>query len=74
MELKTDSGVSITIIEEGSSKILVFSKPVRAVGLNRKELSKISNLLTSKSNAKKAITGTKKHSSKKNKTADSGGR
>jgi hypothetical protein len=66
MELKTDSGVSITIIEEGSSKILVFSKPVRAVGLNKKELTEISNLLISKSNTKTIVA------TKKNKTATGG--
>lgn len=56
MELKTESGVSITIIEDGSSKVLIFDKSVRAVGLSKEETSKISALLSSKSNAKSTST------------------
>lgn len=59
MELKTDSGVSITIIETGSSKVLIFDKSVRAVELNEEELSKISASLTSKQN-KVTFTPTEK--------------
>jgi hypothetical protein len=47
MELKTASGVSIKIIDEGSSKILFFNKSVRAVELNKQETSKISAMLVS---------------------------
>lgn len=73
MELKTESGVSITILKEGSSKVLVFNKPVRAVGLNKKEISKISSLLSLKPDAKESATEIKSLRSKKNKTATSGG-
>jgi hypothetical protein len=48
MELKTDSGVSITIIEAGSSRVIVFDKSVRAVELNEEEISKISASLSAK--------------------------
>jgi hypothetical protein len=48
MELKTDSGVSITIIEAGSSRVLIFDKSVRAVELNEEEISKISASLSAK--------------------------
>lgn len=51
MELKTESGVSITIIEDGPSRVLIFDKSVRAVGLNKEETSKISALLSPKPNA-----------------------
>jgi len=47
MKVKTDSGVSITIIAEGSSRILFFDKPVRAVELKKEETSQISALLVS---------------------------
>lgn len=47
MKLKTESGVSITIIEEGSSRILLFDKSVRAVELNKQEISRINALLNS---------------------------
>jgi hypothetical protein len=47
MDLKTDSGVSIKIITEGSSKILLFNKPVRAIELKKEETSQISALLVS---------------------------
>ncbi len=51
MELKTESGVSIIIIDDGSSKVLIFDKAVRAVELNKKEVSKISAVLSSDSKA-----------------------
>ncbi len=35
MELKTESGVSIIIIDDGSSKVLIFDKSVRVVELNK---------------------------------------
>jgi hypothetical protein len=56
MELKTESGVLITIIEDGSSKVLIFDKSVRAVGLSKEETSKISALLSSTSNANGALS------------------
>ena len=73
MELKTESGVSITILEEGSSKVLIFSKAVRAIGLNKKEISKISSLLTLKPNASKAPINIEPLKSKISKKATSGG-
>ena len=47
MEIKTKSDVSITVISEGSSKILFFNKPVRAIELKKVELSQLSALLAS---------------------------
>lgn len=47
MKIKTDSGVSVTIIPEGSSKIMLFDKPVRAIELKKEETSQISTLLAS---------------------------
>jgi hypothetical protein len=47
MKVKTKSGVSITIIPEGPSKIMLFSKPVRAIELKEVESSQLSALLTS---------------------------
>jgi len=47
MEIKTESGVSITIIPEGSSKIMLFDKPVRAIELKKEETSQVSALLAS---------------------------
>jgi hypothetical protein len=46
MEIKTKSNVLITIVPEGSSKILLFDKPVRALELGRAESSKLVTLLT----------------------------
>lgn len=46
MELKTESGVSITIIEGDSSAILAFDRSVRAVELSKAELSKIKAFLS----------------------------
>ena len=46
MKMKTESGVSITIIPEGSSKVIVFSKPVRAIELKKSESSEISAVLS----------------------------
>jgi len=73
MELKTESGVSITIIEDGSSKVLIFDKSVRAVGLSKEETSKISALLSSKSNAK-STSSTKAGESKHKRKTISGDR
>ena len=47
MKVETDSGVSITILPEGSSKIMVFDKPVRIIELKKEEASQIRVLLTS---------------------------
>lgn len=47
MEIKTESGVSITIISEGSSKIMLFDRAVRAIELKKEETSQISALLVS---------------------------
>lgn len=47
MEVKTESGLSITITAEGPSKVVFFNKPVRAVELTKGEVSQISALLTS---------------------------
>lgn len=47
MKMKTESGVSITFISEGSSKIMSFDKPVRAIELKREEMQKIRSLLAS---------------------------
>jgi len=56
MKIKTKSDVSITVVPEGTSKILLFNKPVRAIELRKMELSKLSALLASdletKANAK----------------------
>lgn len=46
MKVKTKSGVSITIIPEGSSKIMLFDKPVRVVELKEEETTQISSLLS----------------------------
>jgi len=47
MKMKTDSDVSITVVPEGSSKILLFNKPVRAIELKKVESSQLSALLAS---------------------------
>ena len=47
MEIKTKSDVSITVVPEGSSKILLFNKPVRAIELKKVESSQLSALLAS---------------------------
>lgn len=47
MKVKTDSGVLVTIIPEGSSKLMLFDKPVRAIELKKEETSQISALLSS---------------------------
>lgn len=62
MELKTESGVSITIIEESSgSKVLLFNKFVRAVELNREETSRIRALLASNLKTKGNTTVTREY-------------
>lgn len=71
MELKTESGVSIRIIEDGSSKVLIFDRSVRAVGLSEEETSKISALLSSKSDAKRT-SSTKAGESKYRKNTNLG--
>jgi hypothetical protein len=58
MKLKTESGVSIGIIEQGSSKVLLFNKSVRAVELNKEEISRIRTLLTTNSETKKSRSNT----------------
>jgi hypothetical protein len=58
MELKTESGVSITIIEEGSSRILIFDRSVRAVELNEDETAKISTVLSSNLKARRFASNT----------------
>jgi hypothetical protein len=70
MELKTDSGVSITIVEAGSSKVLIFDKSVRAVELNEEELSKISASLSSKSNNISSASTAKSKRTKVERKAD----
>jgi len=47
MKIKTKSDVSITVVPEGSSKILLFDKLVRAVELKKVESSQLSVLLAS---------------------------
>jgi len=47
MKVKTESGVSITVIPECSSKIMLFDRPVRAIELKKEEVSQISALLVS---------------------------
>ena len=47
MKIKTDSGVSITFIQEGSSKIMLFDRPVRGIELKEREILQIGALLAS---------------------------
>lgn len=47
MKIKTESGVSIAFIPQGSSKIMFFDRPVRAIELKKEEMSQISALLAS---------------------------
>lgn len=47
MKMKTESDVSITIVSEGSSKILLFDKLVCAIELKKRELSQLGALLAS---------------------------
>lgn len=56
MKIKTKSDVSITVAPEGTSKILLFSKPVRAIELKKVELSQLSALLTSNLETKAKAT------------------
>ena len=74
MKVKTDSGVSITIIAEGSSKVLTFNKSVRAVELNKEEASKISALLSSNLKTKSTVTDIEPLGAQGNKKATSEGR
>jgi hypothetical protein len=73
MEFKTESGVSIKIIEEGSSKIIIFSTSVRAIGLNKDETSRISALLSPVSSVKNPVAKAEFSKSHKNETDDSEG-
>lgn len=45
MEIKTQSGVCISVGSEGSSKVLFFDKPIRTVELTKRELLQISTVL-----------------------------
>lgn len=47
MKVETESGVSITIIPEGSSKIMLFDKPVRVIELKKEEIFRLRVLLAS---------------------------
>jgi hypothetical protein len=47
MKMKTESGVSISFVQEGSSKIIFFDKPVRAIELKKEEIFQISSFLAS---------------------------
>jgi len=47
MGVKTESGVSISIIPRRSSKIVLFDKPVRLIELKEAEITRISALLAS---------------------------
>ena len=55
MKVETDSGVLITIIPEGSSKIILFDKPVRVVELKKEEASQLRSLLTSSLKTKTSV-------------------
>jgi hypothetical protein len=46
MKVKTESGVLISFISRGSSKTLLFDKPVRAMELKKEELTRIAALLS----------------------------
>jgi len=48
MRIKTESGVSISFVTQGSSKVLVFDRPVRAVELKKEEIAQINALLASR--------------------------
>jgi hypothetical protein len=54
MKVKTASGVSITFIQEGSSKIILFDRPVRGIELKEQEIARIDSFLTSMSVAASA--------------------
>jgi len=62
MEIKTESGVSITIIPEGSSKIMLFDRVVRAIELKKEETSQISALLVSSLETKTNVELQSRHS------------
>jgi len=47
MELKTESGVSVSLTIKKSSMIILFDKPVRAFELKKGEIAKISSFLAS---------------------------
>ena len=55
MKVKTESGVSITIIPEGSSKIMLFDRPVRLIEFKKEEVSQMSVLLASNLETKRSI-------------------
>jgi len=54
MKVKTESGVSITLVSEGSSKIVIFDRPVRAIELKQHEIPRINSFLISRSEAESA--------------------
>ena len=62
MEIKTKSGVSITFIPEGSSKIVLFDRPVRALELKKGEILQISALLASRPETKTNVKLQSRHS------------
>jgi hypothetical protein len=49
MKIKTESGVSISFIPEGSSRIILFDKPVRVIELKKEEISQMSAALLASS-------------------------
>jgi len=70
MELKTVSGVSIKIIDEDSSKTLIFSTSVRAIGLNKEETSKIGALLSASTGIEKPASKSRRPKPQCTKTTD----
>lgn len=54
MKVKTESGVSITLVSEGSSKIVIFDRAVRAIELKQNEIPRIDSFLISRSEAESA--------------------
>jgi hypothetical protein len=54
MKMKTESGVSITLVSEGSSKVVIFDRPVRAIELKQDEVPRINSFLISRSEAESA--------------------
>jgi len=62
MKIKTESGVSISFIPEGSSKIILFDKPVRAIELKKEEISRINAFLSSSPGIKTNAEPESRHS------------
>ena len=48
MEIKTRSGICITVDNSTPSKVLLFDKPVRAVELTQEESLQVGAMLTAK--------------------------